>query len=162
MHFNRCCTIALPEYVTERDFRNVLLQDFNLCTNKNPSIHFSNPVCYVLQYQLLEAPAEWKDKDEIFGINYSTIKLISDYFWFPQHKRHSLVPEWECICKVSNVEVVHFVPLPFEGEDRVGAEPNTPIHPWGEVNSKERETRVRNLYIYCRETKRTNILVFLK
>lgn len=54
----RSCIIALPEHVTQRELGDVLLQDFNLCTNENPSVHFSNPVRHVPHYQLLKAPAE--------------------------------------------------------------------------------------------------------
>lgn len=57
----------------------------------------------------------------------------------------SAVPERERVCKVSHVEVVHPVTLPFEGEDRVGAEPNAPVHPGCEVNAEKWEARVRNL-----------------
>lgn len=47
---------ASPEHVTWRDFRNVLLQEFNLSAGKNPSIHFSDPIGYVPEDQLLKAP----------------------------------------------------------------------------------------------------------
>lgn len=59
--------------------------------------------------------------------------------------RTNLLPERERIGKVLSIEVVHFVTLPFKGEDSVGAEPNTSIHPRGKMNSEERKTRVRNL-----------------
>lgn len=56
------CIVALPEHVAQREFRDVLLQDFNLRTNENPSIHFSNPIGHVLHYQLLKAPADRKHR----------------------------------------------------------------------------------------------------
>lgn len=59
--------------------------------------------------------------------------------------RTDLLPEQERISKVLSTEVVHFVTLPFKGEDSVGAEPNTSIHPRGKMNSEEWKTRVRNL-----------------
>lgn len=47
---------ASPEDVARRDFRNVLLQEFDLSAGENPSVHFSNPVGHVPQDQLLKAP----------------------------------------------------------------------------------------------------------
>lgn len=55
--------IILPEHVIQWEFRDVLLQDFNLCTNVNPSVHLSNPIRYVPQHQLLKAPAAHTEKD---------------------------------------------------------------------------------------------------
>lgn len=59
-----------------------------------------------------------------------------------------MIPERQCICKITRIEVVHLVTFSFEGEDCVGAEPNTSIHPRGEVNAEEGEPRVRDLFVY--------------
>lgn len=50
--------LNLPEHVTDRQFRDVFLQDFNLCTDINASVQFSQTVRYVPQDQLLKSPVK--------------------------------------------------------------------------------------------------------
>lgn len=118
------CNLIILESVCE--FKCNLLRSY--CSVASETNSSSSLLINIIQKNLIQ-------------VHY-TKKKIKKQITFP------FVPEWDCICKVSGVEVIHFVTLPFEGEDCVGAEPNTSIHPWGEVNAKEGKTRVRDLYLF--------------
>lgn len=121
---------ASPQDVACGDFRNVLLQEFDLGAGENPPVHFSNPVGYVPQDQLLKAPGRE-------GGEPSASALLTEKEPGP--------PEGQGVDEVAGVEVVEPVALPFEGQDGVGAQPDASIHPRGEMNSEEREPWVGNL-----------------
>lgn len=135
----------VPEHVTPREFGDVLLQDFDLCTNENPSIHFSHPVHNVLHHQPLKTPAQQRE----YTLRISVIISFKN-----RSNVVDVVPERESVCKVPDVEVVHFVALPLEGQHGVRTEPNTPVHPRSEVDSQEGKPGVRDLYGYLNGEKK--------
>lgn len=122
-----------PEDVARGDFGNVLLQEFDLSAGENPSVHFSNPVDDVPQDQLLKAPG-WEGGERSAP---PFQRLLAG--------KRPLLPEGQGVDEVPGVEVVDPVALPFKGQDGVGAQPDASVHPWGEMNSEEREPWVGNL-----------------
>lgn len=139
---NRQRRDASPEDVARRDFRNVLLQELNLRASENPSIHLSDPVGDVPEDQLLEAPGLKRGETSAEAFR----QLLTE--------EKPRVPEGQRVGEVPDIEVVDSVTLPLEGQDGVGAEPNAAIHPRGEMDSEERESRVRNLGVKRKERAR--------
>lgn len=100
-----------------------------------------------IPYVMFLSTSFWRPLQRIKMAEHSVTSAVQRW-----HKRFgvtpwTLVPERERVCKVSHVEVVQFVTLPFECQNGVGAEPDASVHPGGEVHSKEREARVGNLWV---------------